>query len=163
LPELLHDIHQAGLQPYRVFRSGFTPDFLPESGSTSAPDPTAPGVGAGTLSGFAALGAGTLTTAVTTPIVLHALGSARFGLWVALVAAVSLTGLFDFGFSQAVARFTGEHRATRNTTAVNAYIVATGAAYIVAFILVLIATFAIGMLFPLSVRMTVAERGSALA
>ena len=134
-----------------------------ESGSGSAPDPTAPGVGAGTLSGFAALGAGTLATAITTPIVLHALGSARFGLWVALVAAVSLTGLFDFGFSQAVARFTGEHRATRNTTAVNAYIVATGAAYIVAFILVLIATFAIGMLFPLFVRMTVAERGSALA
>jgi SAM-dependent methyltransferase len=29
LAELQRGIHAAGLQPYRVFRSGFTPDFLP--------------------------------------------------------------------------------------------------------------------------------------
>jgi SAM-dependent methyltransferase len=29
LAELLADVRQAGLAPYRVFRSGFTPDFLP--------------------------------------------------------------------------------------------------------------------------------------
>ncbi len=29
LSELLHDVHQAGLQPHHVWRSGFTPDFLP--------------------------------------------------------------------------------------------------------------------------------------
>jgi SAM-dependent methyltransferase len=29
LAELLADVQQAGLQPYRVMRSGFTPDFLP--------------------------------------------------------------------------------------------------------------------------------------
>jgi SAM-dependent methyltransferase len=29
LAELLEDVRLAGLQPYRVFRSGFTPDFLP--------------------------------------------------------------------------------------------------------------------------------------
>src|SRR4030081_2622723 len=29
LGELLSDIQAAGLEPYRVFRSGFTPDFLP--------------------------------------------------------------------------------------------------------------------------------------
>ena len=27
--ELLRDVHAAGLEPYRVLRSGFTPDFLP--------------------------------------------------------------------------------------------------------------------------------------
>jgi O-antigen/teichoic acid export membrane protein len=134
-----------------------------ESGSSAAPDPTNPGVAAGSLSGFSALGAGTLATAITTPVVLHALGAARFGLWVALVAAVSLTGLFDFGFSQAVARFAGEHRATRNTAAVNAYIVATGAAYLVAFALVLLATTAIGLVFPLVVAVPAAEHGAALA
>jgi O-antigen/teichoic acid export membrane protein len=115
------------------------------------------------LSGFAALGAGTLATAVTTPVVLHALGPARFGLWVALVAAVSLTGLFDFGFGQAVARFTGEHRARRDNATVNAYIIATGAAYVVAFVLVLLATFAIGVIFPVFVKAPAAERGSLLA
>jgi O-antigen/teichoic acid export membrane protein len=100
---------------------------------------------------------------VTTPVVLHALGPARFGLWLALVAAVSLTGLFDFGFSQAVARFAGEHRATKNSATVNAYIVATGAAYVVAFFLVLLATFVIGLVFPLFVKVPAAERGSVLA
>lgn len=134
-----------------------------ESGSRPAPDPTAPSVGAGALSGFAALAAGTLATAVTTPIVLHALGPARFGLWVSLVAAVSLTGLFDFGFSQAVARFTGEHRATHDSGTVNAYIVATGAAYVVAFMLVLLATFAIGLIFPIFVKVSAGDRGSVLA
>jgi hypothetical protein len=29
LAELLRDVHAAGLQPHDVFRSGFTPDFLP--------------------------------------------------------------------------------------------------------------------------------------
>lgn len=29
LAELVHDIRDAGLAPHRVFRSGFTPDFLP--------------------------------------------------------------------------------------------------------------------------------------
>jgi SAM-dependent methyltransferase len=29
LAELLQDVEAAGLRPYRVFRSGFTPDFLP--------------------------------------------------------------------------------------------------------------------------------------
>ena len=29
LAELLHDVRSAGLAPHRVFRSGFTPDFLP--------------------------------------------------------------------------------------------------------------------------------------
>lgn len=29
LAELLADVREAGLRPYRVFRSGFTPDFLP--------------------------------------------------------------------------------------------------------------------------------------
>jgi SAM-dependent methyltransferase len=29
LAELRRDIHTAGLTPYRIFRSGFTPDFLP--------------------------------------------------------------------------------------------------------------------------------------
>ena len=120
-------------------------------------------MGSGALSGFAALAAGTLATAITTPVVLHALGAARFGLWVTLVAAVSLTGLFDFGFSQAVARFTGEHRASQNPSAVNAYIVATGAAYVVAFILVLLATTAIGLVLPLFVTVPAAERGTVLA
>jgi hypothetical protein len=29
LAELLEDVQQAGLRPYQVLRSGFTPDFLP--------------------------------------------------------------------------------------------------------------------------------------
>jgi hypothetical protein len=29
LDELLHDVHAVGLEPHKVMRSGFTPDFLP--------------------------------------------------------------------------------------------------------------------------------------
>ena len=110
-----------------------------ESASASAPDVNAPRVGAGALSGFAALAAGVVATLITTPVVLRALGQARFGLWIALVAAVSFTGLLDFGFGQAVARFSGEHRARHDPKAVEAFIIATGAAYLVAFGLVLLA------------------------
>ena len=133
-----------------------------ESASASAPDVNAPRVGAGALSGFAALAAGVVATVITTPVVLHALGQARFGLWVALVAAVSFTGLLDFGFSQAVARFSGEHRARHDSKAVEAFIVATGAAYIIAFVLVLLATAAIGTVFPLIVHVPSADRGAVL-
>lgn len=99
-----------------------------------------------------------LATAITTPVVVHALGGARFGLWVALVAAVSFTGLLDFGFSQAIARFTGEHRARRDTETVEAFIMATGVAYVVAFVLVLIATVAIGITLPRFVHVSAADR-----
>lgn len=133
-----------------------------ESASASAPDVNAPRVGAGALSGFAALAAGVVATVITTPVVLHALGQARFGLWVALVAAVSFAGLLDFGFSQAVARFSGEHRARHDPKAVEAFIVATGAAYIIAFVLVLLATAAIGTVFPVIVHVPSADRGVVL-
>lgn len=137
--------------------NGSPPSFA--SASAPAPDLNAPRIGAGTLSGFAALGAGVLATAITTPIVLHALGARRFGLWVALVAAVSFTGLLDFGISQAIARFIGEHRARRDAQAVQAFILATGAAYLVAFALVLLATLAIGFAFPWFITVPAAERG----
>jgi O-antigen/teichoic acid export membrane protein len=136
--------------------SASIPSF--ESVSAPAPDPNATRFGAGTLSGFAALGAGVLATAVTTPVVVHALGGARFGLWVALVAAVSFTGLLDFGFSQAVARFTGEHRARGDGPAVEAFIMATGAAYLAAFALVLMATVAIGVMLPRFVHVSAVDR-----
>jgi len=119
-------------------------------------------VGRGTLSGVLALACGVLATAVTTPVVLRALGASRFGLWVALVATVSLTGLFDFGFNQAVARFTGEHRARRDAEAVQAYITATGAAYLVAFALVLLTTVAIGIAFPFFIKVPAADRSPIL-
>jgi O-antigen/teichoic acid export membrane protein len=134
-----------------------------ENASEPAPDVNAPRIGAGALSGFVALTAGVIATLITTPIVLHALGSARFGLWVALVAAVSFTGLLDFGFSQAVARFIGEHRARHDSTAVEAFIIATGASYLAAFGLVLLATAAIGAVFPLIVHVPSAEHGAVLA
>jgi len=134
-----------------------------ESASASAPDVNAPRVGAGALSGFAALAAGVVATLITTPVVLRALGQARFGLWIALVAAVSFTGLLDFGFGQAVARFSGEHRARHDPKAVEAFIIATGAAYLVAFGLVLLATAAIGTVFPLIVNIPGADRGVVLA
>lgn len=136
--------------------SGSPPSFV--SASAPAPDVNAPRVGRGTLSAFLALACGVLATAVTTPVVLRALGASRFGLWVALVATVSLTGLLDFGFSQAVARFTGEHRARRDAESVQAYIAATGAAYLVAFALVLLATVAIGIAFPWFVKVPAADR-----
>ena len=129
-----------------------------ESVSAAVPDVNAPRVGAGAVSGFAALATGGIATVITTPVVLHALGPARFGLWVALVAAVSFTGLLDFGFSQAVARFSGEHRARRDSAAVEAFIMATGAAYLVAFALVLIATVLIGMTLPYFVHVSLADR-----
>ena len=134
-----------------------------ESVSALAPDLNAPRIGTGALSGFAALAAGVAGTAITTPLVLHALGAPRFGLWVALVAAVSFTGLLDFGFSQAVSRFAGEHRARRDAQTVQAFIVATGAAYVVAFALVLIATVGIGLALPLFVRIAPGDRGIVLA
>jgi O-antigen/teichoic acid export membrane protein len=91
-------------------------------------------------------------------VVLHALGAARFGMWIALVVAVSFTGLLDFGFSQAVARFAGEHRARRNATAVNSFIVAMGAAYAVAFVLVLAMTVGIGLVFPVLIRVPAGQQ-----
>ena len=136
--------------------SASTPSFASASGP--APDLNAPRIGAGALSGFAALAAGVLATAVTTPVVVHALGATRFGLWLALVAAVSFTGLLDFGFSQAAARFTGEHRARRDPSMVNGFIAATGAAYLVAFGLVLLATAAIGIAFPRFINVSAADR-----
>ena len=129
-----------------------------ENASSSAPDPNAPRLRAGTLSSVAALGAGVLATAITTPVVVRALGGARFGLWVALVAAVSFTGLLDFGFSQAVARFSGEHRARRDGKTVEGFILATGAAYVVGFALVLLATVAIGITLPRFVHVSPADR-----
>lgn len=136
--------------------SGSPPSFASASGP--APDLNAPRIGAGALSGYAALAAGVVATAVTTPVVVHALGAARFGLWVALVAAVSFTGLLDFGFSQAAARFTGEHRARRDPDTVNRFISATGTAYLVAFALVLLVTGGIGLAFPRFINVAAGDR-----
>ncbi len=108
------------------------------------------------------LGAGVIATAVTTPVVIHALGSAKFGLWVALVAAVSFTGLLDFGFAQAVARFVAEHRARRAAEAMHAFIATMGAAYLAVSLLVMAATLVIGLAFPLVVHVPPGDEGTVL-
>lgn len=80
----------------------------------------------------------------------------------ALVAAVSFTGIFDFGFTQTVARFAGEHRARRDAGSVNAFIAATGVAYLVAFVLVLLAAVTIGIAFPWIIKVPEADRAIVL-
>jgi O-antigen/teichoic acid export membrane protein len=133
-----------------------------ESASEPPPDLNAPALGAGSLSGFAALGAGVVATAITTPVVVHALGPAMFGLWVSLIAAVSFTGLLDFGFAQAVARFTGESRARGDMEAMGDFIVTMAGAYSVVFALVLTATLVIGLAFPTFVKLPPGAHGFVL-
>lgn len=53
---------------------------------------------------------GLVATVVRLPLVLHALGPARFGLWTAVLSVASLSAITDFGLQQAVMQRVAELR-----------------------------------------------------
>ncbi len=74
------------------------------------------------MSGYAALTAGILGIGITTSVLVHALGTATFGLWITLSTVVAYAGLADGGFTHAVSRFTGEFRARGDARALGEFL-----------------------------------------
>jgi O-antigen/teichoic acid export membrane protein len=71
------------------------------------------------LSNWAAFIIGTAISFVLSPLVVHALGDVRYGLWVVIGSVVGYLGLLDLGVRVGVTRFVAHHNATGNQDAVN--------------------------------------------
>lgn len=71
------------------------------------------------LSNWAAFIVGTAITFVLSPIVVHALGDVRYGLWGVIGSIVGYLGLLDLGVRVGVTRFVARYDATGDRVAVN--------------------------------------------
>jgi O-antigen/teichoic acid export membrane protein len=116
--------------------------------ASEAPDPSAPGLGAGSLSGIAATAAGVLSAAITTPVLLHTMGASQFGVWVMLTSIAGYAQLADFGLGFSVGRFVGEYRAQRQVAALRSYFGSASLIYGGVFAAVFAVSAALGLLIP---------------
>jgi O-antigen/teichoic acid export membrane protein len=116
--------------------------------ASEAPDPSAPGLGAGSLSGIAATAAGVLSAAITTPVLLTTMGASQYGVWVMLTSIAGYAQLADFGLGFSVGRFVGEYRVQRDVAALRSYFGSAGLIYGGVLAAVLTVSAVLGLLIP---------------
>jgi O-antigen/teichoic acid export membrane protein len=128
-------------------------------GDTREPlDASAPGLGAGSLSGIAATAAGVLSAAITTPVLLQAMGVSQYGVWVLLASIAGYAQLADFGLGFSVGRFVGEYRIQRRTSAIRSYLGSAAVIYGGVFPAILAVSGLLGVVIPRIAGIPVSQR-----